>query len=110
MPDRKNAPFALYRMPITDLIAASGKIVGYMLGVADWNGAAGKLLDYLMRSRSRALDPYDGPPAAIGPPKARRGCYCPVVQGRWSDVRLTAARAALRSLAKLKHRGAASPD
>ena len=38
-------------MPITYLISASGKVVGYMLGAADWNSkAAGKLLDYLNRS------------------------------------------------------------
>ena len=50
-PDLKNSPFALYGMPITFLISASGKVVGYMLGAADWNSeAAGKLLDYLNRS------------------------------------------------------------
>ncbi len=50
-PDRRNAPFVLYGMPITYLISASGKVVGYMLGAADWNGeAAGKLLAYLNRS------------------------------------------------------------
>jgi thiol-disulfide isomerase/thioredoxin len=33
----KNAPFALYGMPITYLISSSGWIVGYMPGAADWS-------------------------------------------------------------------------
>ncbi len=48
---QRNAPFALYGMPITYLVSASGKVVGYMLGAADWNSDAGsKLLEYLERS------------------------------------------------------------
>lgn len=49
--NRKNAPFALYGMPISYLIAASGRVVGYLPGAADWNSAdAQKLLDFLKRS------------------------------------------------------------
>jgi thiol-disulfide isomerase/thioredoxin len=48
---RRNAPFMLYGMPITYLVSASGKVIGYMLGAADWNNDAGsKLLEYLERS------------------------------------------------------------
>jgi thiol-disulfide isomerase/thioredoxin len=47
-PDRTKAPFALYGMPITYLIASSGRIVGYMPGAADWTEpAAGVLVEYL---------------------------------------------------------------
>jgi thiol-disulfide isomerase/thioredoxin len=47
-PDRTKAPFALYGMPITYLIASSGRIVGYMPGAADWTEpAAGALVEYL---------------------------------------------------------------
>jgi thiol-disulfide isomerase/thioredoxin len=47
-PDRTKAPFALYGMPITYLIASSGRIVGYMPGAADWaEPAAGVLVEYL---------------------------------------------------------------
>lgn len=47
----RNAPFALYGMPITYLIAASGWIVGYMPGAADWtSAAAGDLIEFLHRS------------------------------------------------------------
>lgn len=47
-PDRTKAPFALYGMPITYLIASSGRIVGYMPGAADWTEpAAGVLIEYL---------------------------------------------------------------
>jgi len=35
--DAKSAPFALYGMPITYLVASSGLIVGYMPGAADWS-------------------------------------------------------------------------
>jgi len=43
-----NAPFALYGMPITYLIASSGTIVGYMPGAADWSSAAAnRLIEYL---------------------------------------------------------------
>ncbi len=49
--NRRNAPFALYGMPITYLISASGRVVGYMPGAADWGSAAARdLLDYLRRS------------------------------------------------------------
>jgi thiol-disulfide isomerase/thioredoxin len=47
-PDRTGAPFALYGMPITFLIAGSGRIVGYMPGAADWTEpAADALIAYL---------------------------------------------------------------
>ncbi|MEH2569820.1 thiol-disulfide isomerase/thioredoxin [Bradyrhizobium sp. AZCC 2289] len=47
-PDRTGAPFALYGMPITYLIARSGGIVGYMPGAADWTEpAAEALIAYL---------------------------------------------------------------
>ena len=47
----RNAPFALYGMPITYLIAGSGWVVGYMPGAADWTSeAAYRLIDYLRRS------------------------------------------------------------
>ena len=47
----KNAPFALYGMPVTYAIAASGLVVGYMPGAADWTSeAATKLIEYLYRS------------------------------------------------------------
>ena len=47
----RNAPFALYGMPITYAIAASGWIVGYMPGAADWtSAAAGNLIEFLYRS------------------------------------------------------------
>ena len=49
--NKKKAPFALYGMPVTYAIAASGWIVGYMPGAADWtSAAAGRLIDYLKRS------------------------------------------------------------
>jgi len=49
--NRQKAPFALYGMPITYAIAASGAIVGYMPGAADWaSAAAGNLIEYLRRS------------------------------------------------------------
>ena len=34
-----DAPFALYRMPITYLIAPTGQIIGYLTGAADWDSA-----------------------------------------------------------------------
>jgi peroxiredoxin len=44
----RNAPFALYGMPITYLIASSGWVVGYMPGAADWSSpAANDLIEYL---------------------------------------------------------------
>jgi thiol-disulfide isomerase/thioredoxin len=46
--DERNAPFALYAMPITYLIASSGTIIGYMPGAADWSSAAAsRLIEYL---------------------------------------------------------------
>lgn len=46
--NQRNAPFALYGMPITYLIASSGLIVGYMPGAADWSSqAANSLIEYL---------------------------------------------------------------
>ena len=49
--NRRHAPFALYGMPITYLIASSGWVVGYMPGAADWTSeAAYRLIDYLRRS------------------------------------------------------------
>jgi thiol-disulfide isomerase/thioredoxin len=44
----RKAPFALYGMPITYLIASSGTIVGYMPGATDWSSeAANRLIEYL---------------------------------------------------------------
>jgi thiol-disulfide isomerase/thioredoxin len=44
----RNAPFALYGMPITYLLASSGWVVGYMPGAADWSSpAANDLIEYL---------------------------------------------------------------
>jgi thiol-disulfide isomerase/thioredoxin len=49
--NRRKAPFALYGMPITYAIAASGWIVGYMPGAADWASAEGeRLIDFLRHS------------------------------------------------------------
>jgi thiol-disulfide isomerase/thioredoxin len=49
--NRRNAPFALYGMPITYLISGSGHVVGYMPGAADWSSeAARSLLEYLRRT------------------------------------------------------------
>ena len=49
--NEKKAPFALYGMPITYLISASGRVVGYMPGAADWmSGSARELIEYLHRS------------------------------------------------------------
>ena len=46
--NERNAPFTLYGMPITYLIASSGTIVGYMPGAADWSSeAANSLIEYL---------------------------------------------------------------
>jgi thiol-disulfide isomerase/thioredoxin len=48
--NRRNAPFALYGMPVSYAIARSGRIVGYMPGAADWNSdSAGELLRHLDR-------------------------------------------------------------
>jgi thiol-disulfide isomerase/thioredoxin len=49
--NEKKAPFALYGMPITYLIAASGRVVGYMPGAADWmSDEASQVIEYLRRS------------------------------------------------------------
>lgn len=46
--NKRNAPFALYGMPITYAIAASGWVVGYMPGAADWTSqAAADLIEFL---------------------------------------------------------------
>ena len=46
--NERNAPFALYGMPITYLVASSGTIVGYMPSAADWSSAAANgLIEYL---------------------------------------------------------------
>ena len=42
--DRTGAPFALYGMPITYLIASSGLVVGYMPGAADWTSPEAQAL------------------------------------------------------------------
>ena len=47
-PERTGAPFALYGMPITYLIARSGRIIGYMPGAADWTSPeADALISFL---------------------------------------------------------------
>lgn len=47
----KNAPFALYGMPISYVINRSGNVEGYMVGEADWlSDPAVKLLNYYMRA------------------------------------------------------------
>jgi hypothetical protein len=46
-PTERPAPLRLYGMPITYLIDASGRIVGYVLGAADWlSEDAQRLLAY----------------------------------------------------------------
>jgi peroxiredoxin len=46
--NRKNAPFILYGMPITYLIASSGLMVGYIQGAPDWSSAAANdLIEHL---------------------------------------------------------------
>lgn len=46
--NNKGAPFALYGMPITYLIASSGSVVGYMQGAVDWTTPeADDLIKYL---------------------------------------------------------------
>lgn len=46
--NERNAPFALYGMPITYAIASSGWVVGYMPGAADWSSArANDLIEHL---------------------------------------------------------------
>jgi len=49
--NRRGAPLALYGMPITYAIAASGKVVGYMPGAADWTAPpATRLIEYLLEA------------------------------------------------------------
>jgi thiol-disulfide isomerase/thioredoxin len=49
--NKKNASFALYGMPITYVIAASGRILGYIPGATDWTSAvAGTLIEFLRSS------------------------------------------------------------
>lgn len=44
----KNAPFAIYGMPFTYLIASSGTVLGYMPGATDWSAPqADELIRYL---------------------------------------------------------------
>jgi hypothetical protein len=43
----KDAPFALYGMPITYLVSSSGSIVGYMPGAADWSTPRGRRPDQI---------------------------------------------------------------
>lgn len=46
--NRRGAPFALYGMPITYLVASSGWVLGYMPGAADWaEPSADALIEYL---------------------------------------------------------------
>jgi len=49
--NEKKAPFALYGMPITYTITASGRVVGYIPGAVDWASMAEiELIEYLLRS------------------------------------------------------------
>jgi thiol-disulfide isomerase/thioredoxin len=46
----RNAPFALYGMPISYVISRSGEVQGYVLGEADWSSdAARQLLVYYLQ-------------------------------------------------------------
>ncbi len=42
--NRRNAPFALYGMPISYVIDSAHRIVGYLTGEADWASPAGRNL------------------------------------------------------------------
>jgi thiol-disulfide isomerase/thioredoxin len=42
--NRRNAPFALYGMPISYVIDRAGRIVGYLPGEADWTSPEGHAL------------------------------------------------------------------
>lgn len=47
----RKAPFALYGMPISYLISSSGRVVGYIAGLADWTEEfAASLIRYLKAS------------------------------------------------------------
>jgi thiol-disulfide isomerase/thioredoxin len=49
----RNAPFALYGMPISYVISRSGEVQGYVMGEADWSSdAARKLLAYYLQQPS----------------------------------------------------------
>jgi thiol-disulfide isomerase/thioredoxin len=48
--NKKNASFALHGMPITYVIAASGRIIGYIPGATDWTSAAASALIEFLRS------------------------------------------------------------
>jgi thiol-disulfide isomerase/thioredoxin len=49
-PDADTAPFGLYGMPITYVIAPAGRIIGYVPGEADWTSdAAHAFLEYVMQ-------------------------------------------------------------
>jgi thiol-disulfide isomerase/thioredoxin len=49
----RNAPFALYGMPISYVINRSGGVEGYLIGEADWSSeAARNLLGYYLRAPS----------------------------------------------------------
>ena len=70
--NRRNAPFALYGMPISYVIDSAHRIVGYLTGEADWASPAGRnLLAYLRRLRlsssTRAMLP--SPPAMHAAPR-----------------------------------------
>ena len=53
--NHRNAPFALYGMPITYLVSGSGLIIGYMPGAADWSSApANDLIEYFRNRRRRS--------------------------------------------------------
>jgi thiol-disulfide isomerase/thioredoxin len=46
----RKAPFALYGMPITYLVASSGQVIGYIQGAADWASPAAADLIAFLRS------------------------------------------------------------
>jgi len=46
--NKRKAPFALYGMPITYAVTASGQVIGYMPGAADWESPDGRqLIEFL---------------------------------------------------------------
>ena len=46
--NKRKAPFALYGMPISYAVTASGWVIGYMPGAADWDSPnAARLLEFL---------------------------------------------------------------
>jgi thiol-disulfide isomerase/thioredoxin len=72
--DGRSAPFALYGMPITYLISASGKVVGYISGAADWNNEAARNLSITCAGHDscKAAAPRSAPaPGPIRPPGRR---------------------------------------